>query len=291
MRAVFTTLVLAASALAAPLVLEKRGCNPMPSKVDPNIRDIVYKTVKDMGGNDHVMLATMSAAITESLVNNLRCGDKDSQGIFQQRPSMGWGSVAQITDPVYSTKAFLKVLIPLEKSHPNTDAGVLAQMVQNAEAGNQYTKNLSFAKQLIAEAAKSVGDSAPATQPTKTADPAPKPTKTVAVPINAAPKPTASKPAQADDNADDEDDDEDCDDDEDDSAPQTPINVAPAPGTGSSASCPKTYTPKKGDNCYKLADMFGIKLSTLYKLNPQIDSECHNLQINQAYCVSDAASA
>lgn len=127
-------LALAASVVGAPTssvaVIAKRGCNPMPSKVDPSIRDIVYKTVLANGGNDHVMLATMSAAITESLVNNLDCGDLDSVGIFQQRTSQGWGSISQIMDPVHATESFLNVLIPLEKSHPNTDAGVLAQMVQ-----------------------------------------------------------------------------------------------------------------------------------------------------------------
>ena len=73
-------------------------------------------------------------------------------------------------------------------------------------------------------------------------------------------------------------------------APSTPVNAAPAPGNGNS-SCNKFYTPKTGDNCYKLADMFGLKLAKLYALNPQIDGECHNLQVNQQYCVDSAASA
>ncbi|EJD51717.1 hypothetical protein AURDEDRAFT_111750 [Auricularia subglabra TFB-10046 SS5] len=270
MRA-FTSLLLAATALASPM-LEKRGCAQMPSRVDPDIRDTVYRTAKAMGANDKAMLATMSAAITESLVNNLRCGDKDSLGIFQQRPSMGWGSAAELNDPVYATKAFVKVLLPLEAKHPEANAGELAQMVQNAEAGNQYTKNLDYARQLLSEAAKSVGDDKPAPKPepeepkpapkpspTKTAEPKPKPTKVQpAANVASSPKPKAAEAAPS---------------------------VLPAPAAG---DCTKTYTPKAGDNCYKLADMHRIKLSQLYAWNPQIDAECHNLQVNKAYCVARA---
>jgi len=40
-------------------------------------------------------------------VNNLDCGDQDSVGVFQQRPSKGWGTVAQIMNVRYSTKCVL----------------------------------------------------------------------------------------------------------------------------------------------------------------------------------------
>jgi len=309
----FTALtLLVASVAAVPVQLVRRGCNPMPSKVDPAVRDIVYKTVKSRGGNDRVMLATMAGAITESLVNNLNCGDKDSLGVFQQRPSMGWGTPAQLQDPVYATNKFLDGLIPIERKNPGTNAGVLAQMVQLAEAGNQYTKNLDFARQLINEAKASVGDDS---------TPAPAPSKP-STPINTAPKPPANKPespadkpqppadkptgkpssddtdnnddanCDADGNDTDGNDDEDCDDsDEDDStpAPSTPINTTPAPPANNGA-CKVFYTPKQGDNCYKLADMFGLKLAQIYSLNPSIDADCHNLQVNQQYCVDPAAA-
>ncbi|KZV97088.1 hypothetical protein EXIGLDRAFT_747244 [Exidia glandulosa HHB12029] len=213
------------------------------------------------------------------------------------------------------TESFLNVLIPLEKKNPNTDAGVLAQMVQNAEAGNQYTKNESLAKQLIAEAKASVGGSAPAPSSSKPAPkptstpapkptssssdaPAPAPTSTAApeTPINTSPAPPSDDDSDDEDcdadDSDDSDDDEDCDDSDDDSEPSVPINVAPAPtAVPATGSCAKFYTPKSGDNCYKLADMFGLKLAQLYKLNPQIDSQCHNLQVNQQYCVDSAATA
>ncbi|HEY0692117.1 MAG TPA: hypothetical protein VGD71_24125 [Kribbella sp.] len=45
-------------------------------------------------------------ALQESQLQNLTYGDRDSVGIFQQRPSSGWGTVAQILDPRYSAEAF-----------------------------------------------------------------------------------------------------------------------------------------------------------------------------------------
>lgn len=49
-------------------------------------------------------------AITESSLRNIHGGDRDSQGLFQQRPSMGWGTVAQVTDPQYAAHKFFSVL-------------------------------------------------------------------------------------------------------------------------------------------------------------------------------------
>lgn len=49
-------------------------------------------------------------AITESGLVNVRYGDRDSQGLFQQRPSQGWGTVAQVTNPEYAARKFFEAL-------------------------------------------------------------------------------------------------------------------------------------------------------------------------------------
>lgn len=49
-------------------------------------------------------------AITESMLRNVNYGDRDSLGLFQQRPSMGWGTAAQVTDPKYASTKFFSVL-------------------------------------------------------------------------------------------------------------------------------------------------------------------------------------
>ena len=65
--------------------------------------------------------------------------DHDSLGLFQQRPSMGWGSKAQLTDPVYSATAFYLALqrVPGWKSMKIT---VAAQRVQRSAYPNAYAK-------------------------------------------------------------------------------------------------------------------------------------------------------
>jgi len=52
----------------------------------------------------------LATAIQESSLRNLDYGDRDSLGLFQQRPSQGWGSIEQITDPYYSAKTFYLAL-------------------------------------------------------------------------------------------------------------------------------------------------------------------------------------
>ncbi len=52
----------------------------------------------------------VATAMQESQLLNLGYGDQDSLGLFQQRPSMGWGTAAQITNPAFSADAFLTAL-------------------------------------------------------------------------------------------------------------------------------------------------------------------------------------
>lgn len=51
-------------------------------------------------------VAGLMVAMQESGLRNLQFGDRDSLGVFQQRPSQGWGTPAQILDPAYGTAAF-----------------------------------------------------------------------------------------------------------------------------------------------------------------------------------------
>lgn len=54
-------------------------------------------------------VVAIATALQESGLRNLDHGDRDSQGLFQQRPSSGWGSVQQIRDPHLSARAFFGV--------------------------------------------------------------------------------------------------------------------------------------------------------------------------------------
>lgn len=73
----------------------------------------------------------IATAMQESKLRNIDYGDRDSLGLFQQRPSQGWGTREQILDPVYATNAFYDVLVKIEgyESLPITKA---AQTVQRS---------------------------------------------------------------------------------------------------------------------------------------------------------------
>lgn len=71
-----------------------------------NARTIVATARHDGYGNNATVIALM-AAMQESSLRNLSYGDRDSVGLFQQRPSQAWGSVDELTDPVQSTRLFL----------------------------------------------------------------------------------------------------------------------------------------------------------------------------------------
>jgi hypothetical protein len=59
-----------------------------------------------LGLPDHAVTVALAAALQESGLHNLPDGDRDSAGLFQQRPSQGWGTHAQVLDPVYASTAF-----------------------------------------------------------------------------------------------------------------------------------------------------------------------------------------
>jgi hypothetical protein len=77
--------------------------------------------------------------------------DHDSLGLFQQRPSSGWGTPAQLTDPTYAATAFLRALVqvPGWESLPLTDA---AQAVQVSAFGDRYAQWEKQAADLVLSA-------------------------------------------------------------------------------------------------------------------------------------------
>lgn len=61
---------------------------------------------KELGVSDYGLVIALATAMQESTLRNLNWGDRDSLGLFQQRPSTGWGTPAQVTDPVHSSRLF-----------------------------------------------------------------------------------------------------------------------------------------------------------------------------------------
>jgi LysM repeat protein len=77
---------------------------------------------RSLGVPDRGLVIALAAAMQESGLRNLDHGDRDSVGVFQQRPSQGWGTPAQLMDVSYAAKLFFG-----GRSNPNrgTTAGLL----------------------------------------------------------------------------------------------------------------------------------------------------------------------
>ncbi len=73
----------------------------------------------------------IATAIQESKLRNLTYGDRDSVGLFQQRPSMGWGTRDQVLDPVYSTNKFYDALVKI-RGYESMEITKVAQAVQKS---------------------------------------------------------------------------------------------------------------------------------------------------------------
>ncbi|MFF5634229.1 hypothetical protein [Streptomyces sp. NPDC012825] len=89
---------------------------------------------------ERAVTIALATALQESALRNIRHGDRDSLGLFQQRPSMGWGTPAQIMDPVYSAGRFYEGLekVPGYSRLPLT---VAAQKVQKSGFPQAYAKH------------------------------------------------------------------------------------------------------------------------------------------------------
>jgi hypothetical protein len=79
----------------------------------------------------------IATAIQESKLRNVEYGDRDSLGLFQQRPSQGWGTRKQILDPVYATNAFYDVLSKID-GFENLPITAVAQRVQRSAFPSAY---------------------------------------------------------------------------------------------------------------------------------------------------------
>lgn len=120
---------------------------------------IIIGVAKGLGYNEEAQTIALMTALQESTLRNLSGGDRDSIGLFQQRPSQGWGQPAQLNDPVYATTAFLEGVdangwhVPGLKNisgWETMEKGRAAQEVQKSAFPGEYTKHEAKARALIA---------------------------------------------------------------------------------------------------------------------------------------------
>lgn len=91
----------------------------------------------------------ISTAMQESRLRNIDYGDRDSVGLFQQRPSQGWGTVEEIMDPVYATGAFYDALVEID-GWEEMSINDAAQAVQRSGFPDAYAQHESMARAFAA---------------------------------------------------------------------------------------------------------------------------------------------
>jgi hypothetical protein len=91
------------------------------------------RTIADVargrGLPDRAVVIALATAQQESRLRNLDYGDRDSLGLFQQRPSSGWGTEAQVQDPVYAANKFFDHLVQV----PGWETGRLTDISQSVQ--------------------------------------------------------------------------------------------------------------------------------------------------------------
>jgi hypothetical protein len=89
----------------------------------------------------------LATAYQETGIRNLNYGDRDSVGLFQQRPSQGWGTKRQLMDPYYATGKFYDALVKI-KNWENADINKVAQKVQLSAHPEAYRDHEADARVL-----------------------------------------------------------------------------------------------------------------------------------------------
>ncbi|GAA2312885.1 hypothetical protein Scani_78660 [Streptomyces caniferus] len=110
----------------------------LPATQIPNAQTIVTTGIS-LNVPARGQVVALATAMQESRLRNLDSGDRDSVGLFQQRPSQGWGTAQQLHDPVYATTKFYKALVKVHGWQQLTVTQA-AQAVQASGFPDAYAK-------------------------------------------------------------------------------------------------------------------------------------------------------
>ncbi|MFF5019051.1 M23 family metallopeptidase [Streptomyces sp. NPDC001165] len=132
--------------------LNPRGNQTQPSWNEEQTKNaaIITNVARTRNLKPRAAVVAVATAMQESTLHNLHHGDRDSQGLFQQRPSQGWGTVAQVTDPIHASNKFYDGLVEI----PNWDTKDLAHVAQGVQRSgfpDAYAKWETSAGKLVAQ--------------------------------------------------------------------------------------------------------------------------------------------
>lgn len=165
------------------------GSRPTPNGDQLSYAQLITSVVASRGLPEQAAIVAIAAARQESALGQAGMNtalDHDSLGLFQQRPSAGWGTPAQVKDPTYATNTFLDHLTRIAgwAAMPVTQA---AQQVQGSAFPGAYAHWETLARGLAAKFWSSAG--APAAPPPTPGAPAPAPQPVAALAPGAQPCP------------------------------------------------------------------------------------------------------
>jgi hypothetical protein len=98
-------LTIPGKAAAAPAPAAAPSVAGLDAEQIANAR-IIIQVGRQLGVPDKGIAIALGTAMQESWIRNLDWGDRDSLGLFQQRPSTGWGTASQVRDPYRAARAF-----------------------------------------------------------------------------------------------------------------------------------------------------------------------------------------
>lgn len=163
----WSSMIYVGQKLIIPGIHEIKFC-PELTQLTPEMKSnaqVIFRVGKSLGVSDYGIVIAFAAAMQESGLRNLSYGDRDSVGLFQQRPSAHWGQAEQIMNPEYAARAFFggktsptygaaRGLLDI-KDWSNRSVTEAAQAVQISAYPNAYAKWESSAwvwlDQLLAE--------------------------------------------------------------------------------------------------------------------------------------------
>src|SRR6478672_111582 len=137
-------LAIAVDSTSAPAAVVGRHCtipgSTMTLRPDQAANAATIADVaRARGLPQRAVVIALATAQQESGLRNLPYGDRDSLGLFQQRPSQGWGTPAEVQDPMHAAGRFYDHLVRI----PHWQSGeltVVAQAVQRSAFPRAYQR-------------------------------------------------------------------------------------------------------------------------------------------------------
>jgi hypothetical protein len=139
-----------------PVILGETGCtagagraavalDPEQAQLAATIAGVAHR--RDMPSR--AVTVAYAAAMQETHLHNLDSGDRDSVGVFQQRPSEGWGPASKLINPVYASTKFFQALARVH-GYRRLPVYQAAQAVQHSADGYAYAQYQPMAVKLAA---------------------------------------------------------------------------------------------------------------------------------------------